>query len=363
MSPGRSTPTKRVVAIQLAVRRGEVQRNLRHIEDIVGQAAREHSPDMIFMPESANTPNIHHPVMREATEPIDGPTLATYRRLAREYGCTVGGGYLAVRGADARGTYAVCEPDGAVNFHDKDQPSMWENNYTSAGTDPGIADTAEGPIGVVNGFEWLRSRTAARLRGRVRIVAGGMCFPSFPSWKATKPWFWDREHATMVELARETPGRMARVVGAPCVMPSHVGDVMMKTPFAPFVDWPTILLGETQICDAAGTRIASLSYADGEGYVCADLDWSGAATPVDPVPPRFWMPVLPWTVHAVWYTTNAAGRASYALRKARGRHPWQATDATAHDLPDRVPAGMLDFPQETREAVGSSSAEGGGPLS
>jgi predicted amidohydrolase len=337
------TATRRVVAVQLAVRLGEVERNLRHIEDIVGQAAREHAPDMIFLPESANAPNVNHPVMRDVVEPLDGPTLATYRRLAREHGCVVGGGYLAVRGDDARGTYAVCEPDGAVSFHDKDQPSMWENTYYAPGRDPGIADTADGPIGIANGFEWLRSRTAARLRNRVRLVAGGMCFPSFPQWKLTKPWFWDREHATMVELARETPGRMARVVGVPCVHPSHVGDVTMRTPFASRVAWPTIMLGETQICDASGTTLAHLAYEDGEGYVCADVAW-GAPAPVNPVPPRFWMPVLPWTVHAVWYTTNAAGRASYAARKRRGEHPWQHDPGMQGDLPDHVPAGMLPDP-------------------
>jgi predicted amidohydrolase len=349
--------TKRIVAVQPAVRRGEVAANLRHLADLVGQAAREHAPDMIFLPESANAPNVHHPDMRSVTEPIDGTTLATYRRLAREHGCIVGGGFLAVRGSDARGTYAVCEPGGAVHFHDKDQPSMWENTYYAPGSDPGIADTAHGPVGVVNGFEWLRSRTAARLRRQVHVVAGGMCFPSFPQWAATRRWFWDREHATMVELARETPGRMARVTGAPCVMPSHVGDVTMRTPFAPFLDWPTILLGETQICDARGTCLASLSYADGEGYVCADVPWVAPAAqePMYEVPPRFWMPVLPWTVQAVWYATNAWGRTSYLARKAARRHWWQAGPGF-EDLPDCVPAGMLpDPPGDEFAAVAESS--------
>jgi predicted amidohydrolase len=334
---------RRVVAVQLTVGVGEVAGNLRHIRDIVGQAVREHAPEMVFLPESANHPNIHHPLMRQVTEPVDGPTLATLRALAAEHECIVGGGYLAVRGGHARGTYAVCEPDGAVSFHDKDQPSMWENTNYTHGQDAGIADTAAGPIGVANGFEWLRSRTAGRLRGRVRLVAGGMCFPSFPSWALTRPWFWDREHATMLELARETPGRMARVVGAPCVHPAHVGPVTMRTPFAPGVPWPTVLIGETQICDAAGTALARLSTADGEGYVCADVAWEDAE-PVDPLPPRFWMPTLPWTVHAVWYATNASGRARYALDHRRRAMPWQGTAAEGADLPDRVPAGMLDLP-------------------
>lgn len=339
-----SGDTRRVVAVQLAVQIGEDTRaNLRHIEDIVGQAVREHSPDMVFLPESANHPNIHGRVMRSVTEPIDGPTLAVLRGLAARHDCVVGGGYLAVRGRHARGTYAVCEPDGAVSFHDKDQPSMWENNNYTAGEDPGIADIADGPIGVANGFEWLRSRTAARLRGRVRLVAGGMCFPSFPSWALTRPWFWDREHATMVALARETTGRMARVVGAPCVHPSHVGPIRMSTPFAPGVPWPTILLGETQIVDATGASLAHLAYEDGEGYVCADVAWE-QARPLDPVPPKFWMPTLPWTVHAVWVSTNASGRARYGLDHRRGLFPWQGTPAEGKDLPDRVPAGMLPLP-------------------
>jgi hypothetical protein len=223
---------------------------------------------------------------------------------------------------------------------------MWENNYYAPGVDAGIADHSDGPIGVANGFEWLRSRTAGRLRGRVRMVAGGMCFPSFPTWALTKRWFWDREHATMLDLARETPGRMARVVGVPCVMPSHVGEITMRTPFLPGVPWPSITLGGTQITDAFGTSLGYLPYEAGEGYICADVDWSDPQ-PTAPLPTRYWMPVLPWTVHTVWATTNRSGRLRYALRKARRGNPWQreaAVDRSA-DFPPMVPAGMLDDPR------------------
>ena len=74
--------------------------------------------------------------------------------------------------------------------------------------------------------------------------------------------------------------------------------------------------------------------------MCADVAWADAvAEPVNPVPPKFWMPVLPWTVHAVWYATNASGRLRYALDHRRGAFPWQGTAAEGADLPDRVPAG------------------------
>jgi len=223
--------TRRVVAVQLAASPGEVERNLRHIADVVGQAAREHQPDMVFLPEVSCAPNLAHSMMGSCVRPVDGGPLAAYLALAREHGCLIGGGALTIRGRHARNTYYLCEPDGSVHLHDKDQPSMWENVTYAAGEDEGVCVTRDGPIGVPNGFEWIRTRTAARLRGRVRLVAGGMCFPSFPTWRVTRPYFWEREHGLMLDLARESPGRLARVVGAPAVHASHLGDVVMQTPF------------------------------------------------------------------------------------------------------------------------------------
>ena len=85
-----------------------------------------------------------------------------------------------------------------------------------------------------------------------------------------------------------------------------------------------------------------MSYEDGEGYLCADVDW-GEPTPTAPVPERFWLPVLPFSVHAVWVSTNASGRLRYRLRKLRRGNPWQRGDLT-FDLPSDVPAGVLSEP-------------------
>ncbi|MGE4424883.1 MAG: carbon-nitrogen hydrolase family protein [Solirubrobacteraceae bacterium] len=327
---------QRVVAVQLAVRLGEIDANLRHIEDIVTQAVREHSPDMVFLPEVSTTPNISHPAMRTCALPVDGSALALYRRLAREHGCVIGAGALTIRGRDTFNTYYVVEPDGTAHLHDKDQPSMWENQYYRGGTDPGIADTAVAAIGVANGFEWIRTRTAARLRERVRLLAGGMCFPSFPQWALTRGWFWRRDHGTMLQLARETPGRMARLLGVPAVHPSHVGDITMRTPMVNAIPWPTIMVGETQITDADGVILGRLAYEDGEGWIAADLDLA-PPVPRDPLPGSFWTTSLPASVHAVWHLTNTHGRAAYALRRARGVHPWQQDPGYGADLPARVP--------------------------
>src|SRR3979411_967422 len=90
--------TVRIAVIQLAVQLGEVERHLRHVEELVGQAARAHHPAIILLPESMTTPNVFSKVMRQVARPVDGEPYQLLRRLAREYGCFVGGGYLAVRG-------------------------------------------------------------------------------------------------------------------------------------------------------------------------------------------------------------------------------------------------------------------------
>ena len=88
---------------------------------------------MIFLPEVSTTPNLAHRAMRGCVRPSTASRSALYRRLAREHGCVIGAGALTIRGRDARNTYFVCEPGGAVHLHDKDQPSMWENAYYGPG--------------------------------------------------------------------------------------------------------------------------------------------------------------------------------------------------------------------------------------
>ena len=155
------------------------------------------------------------------------------------------------------------------------------------------------------------------------LLAGGMHFPSFPTWKATKPWFWDRDHFALVQYARETPPRMARLLGVPAVHPSHVGDFVMETMLVPGLAWPSLCVGETAICDADGVVLDRLSYEDGEGWICADVDMDAEPRPRDPMPPGFWNSLLPISVHAVWHAGNVHGRVKYEGMKRLRLHSWQ----------------------------------------
>ncbi len=322
----------RVVAIQPALRIGDVEGNLRRCTDLVHAAAREHSPEAIFLPEAMTSPNAYDSRMRSVARPLLGAPLQTLRSLAREHGCLVGGGFIAVRGRDTRGTYALCEPDGSIHLHDKDQPSFWENNYYAGGSDDGVMATSLGPIGCANGFEWGRVRTAKRLVGRVRLLAGGMHFPSFPTWALTRAWLIRRDEQFLLQYCRETPPRMARMLGVPAVHPSHVGPFTMQTPLVPGLSYPSRMLGETTICDADGVILQRMSYDDGEGYVCADVALTEPA-PRDPIPELFWNAPFPISVHLVWYAGNAHGVLKYRAMKALRLHSWEPSA----DLPAYTP--------------------------
>jgi predicted amidohydrolase len=322
----------KVAAIQPRLEIGDVERNLKRIEDLIRQAHREHAPDLIVAPEGMTSPTIYHPSLRSVARPVDGAPYELLVGLARELGCAIGGGFIARRGTDTRGTYVFAEPDGTAHLHDKDQPSMWENHYYTAGRDDGLFTTALGTVGCPMGFEWNRSRTARRLRSRVALLAGGSNWWSYPKWPPLDAWF-GRDHQYNVGVAREMPRRLARAVGAPAVISSHVGAVRSRTPLMPGVPWPTILVGESQVVDRDGHILARLDYDDGEGYVAASVEL-GPAAPLDPVPAGFWITAVPASLHAVWHLQNTYGRLSYAAIKRRRGFPWQSLPAS--DLPNYV---------------------------
>ena len=145
---------------------------------------------------------------------------------------------------------------------------MWENAYYGPGRDDGVMQTR---------------RRADRLRQRLRVgalaapprgcAAASGCWPAACASRRSRPGarrsrcFWDREHATMLEFARESPGRHgARARGA-AVHPSHVGDVVMETPLMPRRPVADDHARRDDDHRRDGAILERLAYEDGEGYV------------------------------------------------------------------------------------------------
>ncbi len=330
----------RLAVVQPALALGEVERNLVRIEDLIRDAHAEHGPEVIVVPEACTSPNVFARVLRDAPRPIDGQPFQLLTGLARELGCVIAGGFLAIRGRHSYGTYVLAEPNGAVHLHDKDIPTAWEHNYYRGGNDDGVVrcETLDATVGLMSGWEWARNRTARRVRDAgARLVLGGMCWPSVPhNWRGPIAGQFARENALWKKQCHELPAQVARRVGAPVAHAAHVGPVRGETPLGPGLAWETTMLGESQICDRDGTVLACISEEDGEGHVAADVELVAPA-PLDPIGEEYWIPDLSPISQLAWHSLNLHGRIGYRVTHARGRFPWQALPAA--DLPDEIPPG------------------------
>ena len=213
----------RIAVVQPELALGDVAHNLERVEDLIRDAHREHSPEVIIVPEACTTPNVFAKVLRETPRPVDGQPFQLLTRLARELGCVIGGGFVAVRGKHTYGTFVLAEPNGAVHLHDKDIPTAWEQHFYVGGDDSGIARCetlgCDGGTDVglgVGTLPLLRARARGRRAGGTRrdVLAVDAAQLARPAARVL-----EREHGIWREQARALPGQVARLTGVPLPTP------------------------------------------------------------------------------------------------------------------------------------------------
>ena len=302
----------KVAAVQMTARLADVDHNLRRAEALLDEAFAR-GCEMVILPEFFTSAVAFHPDMLQASLPSGGPALEMMRGAARRHNGYVGGSFIASRGGDNYNTFVLAFPDGDYATHDKDQPTMWENCYYCGGKDDGILETPMGPVGSALCWEFVRTRTVHRLRGEVDLLVGGSCWWTVPDRAIPIP---GKRHAQErnLEIMRETPVRMARMLGVPVIHAAHAGDFRCRMPLLPGLPYRSYYLGETMIVDAAGKVLAGLSREEGEGIAMADVQ-PGRIAPSEDPPQGFWIPDNPWLIRMVWTYQNLHGR--YYYRRAR----------------------------------------------
>ncbi|MBI9073881.1 MAG: carbon-nitrogen hydrolase family protein [Desulfatibacillum sp.] len=299
----------KVAAVQMRAALGEVETNLKSAENLVKDAFAS-GAKMVILPEFFPSAMAFHPKMIRAARPLDGAPMELLKRLAREHDGIVGGSFNAIRQGAVYNTFVLAFPDGATHLHDKDQPTMWENCYYKGGSDDGVLNTAIGPVGAAMCWEFVRSRTAQRLRGKVKVVVGGSCWWDLP--RLTLPGFSPAVSASLLEIMRQSPPNIARMVGAPVVHAAHAGDFKGKMPLMPGFPYESHLLGQAMITDARGNILAKMDRE--QGFITADVDLDERVEPSEPVPESFWIPNLPLQIKAVWAYQNWHGKRYYRLK-------------------------------------------------
>jgi len=304
----------KVAAVQMEAELANVNANLKIAERLAESAFRD-GAEMVIIPEFFTTAMGFHPKMLDSVRKIDGKPLLMLKNLAAKYKGIIGGSFIASRGQDAYNTFILVFPDGKMFFHDKDQPTMWENCYYIAGNDDGVLETPLGNIGVALCWELVRSRTPKRLLNRVDMVVGGSCWWTLP--EAQVPGFPLNLDDQVVKILVETPLKLARMLGVHVIHASHAGKLDGKMPLIPGFQYKSHYCGETQIVDGSGKILERMKHEEGEGYITADIDPKQKWNPYEPIPNRFWIPQLPLQIRFIWFYQNLYGKRYYYPKIAK----------------------------------------------
>ncbi|PLR92689.1 carbon-nitrogen hydrolase family protein [Bacillus sp. T33-2] len=286
-----------MAAIQLQPVVGDVAANLRSCEKLANAAA-EKGAKWIILPEFFTTGMAFDEQIADTPLPPNGEAMKLLASLAKRHSAVVGGSFLC-RDDDGhvRNSFFLVSPEGILGRHDKDIPTMWENCFYVGGNDDGIINVSGISAGSALCWEFMRSQTAIRLRGRVDIVVGGSCWWSVPSWHpkpVTNKWELDNSRT-----AFESVRSFAAFVGAPVVHASHCGPIECSMPWLP-LKYKGYYEAGAMIVDAEGKVLASRDRHEGPGVVIADVA-AGKITPKFEIPDSFWLhrrgplPALSWT--------------------------------------------------------------------
>jgi predicted amidohydrolase len=305
----------RVAAVQLEVALGDVAANLSACGELARAAAAD-GAEAIALPEFFTTGAAFLPSLADAALAPDGAATATLTRVAQDAGVVIGGSFLC-RDPDGevRNAFLLAGPDGVLGRHDKDLPTMWENALYVGGSDDGVITTPGLSVGAAVCWEFMRSQTARRLRGRVDLVLGGSNWWSVPPWPPRA--YTLRAERRNAALAARAPAVFGRYVGAPVVHAAISGPVECPMPELPFVTYRGHFEGGAQVVDASGRVLARRDGSAGSGYVVADVD-ARRSPPLDEVPGSFWLHRRGAMAAATWNTQRWHGRRWYA-RHVRGR--------------------------------------------
>jgi predicted amidohydrolase len=337
------TARVRVAAVQMHAVLGDVATNLENAEHWVRLALRE-GAQWIVLPEFFTTAIALHPTrLVSAYRTLEGLPMQLLKTLAKEGNAYVGGSFLARSGADVFNTFVLAAPTGHIYTHDKDFPTTnIETSVYAGGEDDefvkelarcGVRADPPTPIpsrpqnvkssvftlpdgtsaGVALCWEQCRYRTARRLTGRVGVILAASGWPFVApndSISRTNPAV-GQDALAAGDGIREAPRRLARLVGAPIVHASLVGDVWSAS--GPAGGGARLLRfsGESQIADGSGRTLARRSYAEGEGLVIAEIEL-GRVEPSESIPDEAsWTAEVSPQAQTAWATSGAAGRSVY----------------------------------------------------
>jgi predicted amidohydrolase len=306
----------KVAAVQLSARIADSAANIDSCEKLALAAVRE-GARWIALPEFFNTGVCWNPKLAAAIEPPDGAASSFLRDFSAKHGVVLGGSFLCrLPDGTVRNRY-LCYADGAlVGRHDKDLPTMWENAFYEGGApeDDGVLGTWQNTrIGAAVCWEFMRTRTVRRLRGRVDAVMAGSCWWSIPTnFPAFLQKLWEPGNRRNALAAIQ---ESARLIGAPVIHAAHCGPLACPMPGLP-IAYRGFCEGRAAILDAEGRVLAQRSVEQGQGIVLGQIVPQAQAADAE-IPAREWLCARGALATFAWHQQRWLGRRWYR-RHVRG---------------------------------------------
>lgn len=144
-----------VAAVQMDAEFGNKPQNLSRAEGYIQQAVKQ-GAQLVLLPELlANGYGITEEVW-DGAEPIDGPTVAWLKRLAKQHSIYLGTSFLEAEGEDFFNSFVLTTPSGEIAGRVRKTPApSVESYFYKSGSDSHIIETELGRIGVSICYEVL----------------------------------------------------------------------------------------------------------------------------------------------------------------------------------------------------------------
>jgi predicted amidohydrolase len=174
-------PDLAVAAIQMDAQVGAVEANLAHAAGLVERAAAQ-GAQLVVLPELFAAGYEYTDRNFSLPEPLDGPTGTWIVDTARRLGVHLVGSFPAWMDDGAYIVAMLAAPDGRQWVYCKNHVALWENLYFERGSEPLVADTSLGRIGLLICWDQVFADLARAYQGRVDLL----CIPSSPPvWLGT----------------------------------------------------------------------------------------------------------------------------------------------------------------------------------
>ncbi len=273
----------KVASVQFESKPGDKHANLATIRHFVERAAGQ-GAEIVAFPECCVTGywflrNLGHAEFAALAEPVfEGPTSQALIAMAREYGVTIGAGFIEL-GADGKfyKPYVVAMPDGTAKCHRK--LHAFVSPYLSSGDQYTVFDTPHGcRVGVLICYDCnlIENVRATALLGAEILLAPhqtGGCRTRNPHLMGViDRALWDNRISDPDAIGRELRGEKGRG-WLMRWLPSRAHDNGMFLVFSNGVgvDDDEIRTGNAMILDPYGRILAETSAA-GDDMVVAELD-------------------------------------------------------------------------------------------